>query len=99
MLAASPEKNRHRKSDDCSKANPPRKFHGWKPGWIDVSNFAEQSRDRIQQVSQNRADDKAGNHGDDVPAIIAARFCKHAGNECAEHRTVRVAMNPEQNWN
>src|SRR5438046_9196209 len=95
MLAASPEKNRHRKSDDCSEASPPGKFHGWKPGGFDVSNFAEQSRDRIQEIAQDRDDDEAGNHGDDVAAIIAARFRKHAGQENAEHRTVGVTTNSD----
>src|SRR5204863_3792751 len=99
MLAASPEKNRHRKSDDCSEANPPGKFYGWMRGGFDVSNIAKQSRDRIQEVAQNRDDDKAGNHGDEVAAIIAARFCEHAGQENAEHRTVSVAINSEYNRN
>src|SRR5438132_371217 len=47
MLAASPKKNRHRKSDDCSEADPPGKFHGWKPGRLDVSDLAEQSRVKL----------------------------------------------------
>src|SRR5437870_13874581 len=99
MLAASPEKNRHRKSDDCSEANPPGKFHGWKPGGLDVSNLVEQSRDRIQQVAQDRNDDKASYQGDDVAAIIAARLCQHAGQKNPEHRTVSVTVDTEHNRN
>src|SRR6266480_6597788 len=99
MLAASPEKNRHRKSDDRSKTKPPGKFHGWKPVGLDVSDLAEQSRDCIHEIAEDRDDDKAGYHGDEVAAIIAARFCEHAGQENAEHRAVSVTINSEHDRN
>src|SRR6266571_9481811 len=34
MLVAAPEKNRHRKSDDCSETDPPGKFHHRQPGGL-----------------------------------------------------------------
>src|SRR5712691_956633 len=34
VMLAAPEKNRHRKSDDCSETDPPGKFHHRQPGGL-----------------------------------------------------------------
>src|ERR1700720_2383606 len=99
MRATSPEKNRHEKRNDASEADPPRKFHRREPWRIDVGNLAEQSRDSVRQIAQDRNDDEANDHGDDVATIVAARFGEHAGEENSEDRAVGVTINPEHDRN
>src|SRR5581483_1075901 len=83
MLALRPEKNRHRKSDDCSEANPPREFHQRQPAWLFVKLCAEDARDVVRQSAQDGDDDEADDHGDDVAAIIATSFGENAAEEHA----------------
>ena len=64
-----------------------------------VADFQDSSCHGVRQIADNGDHDEAGNHGDDVSAIIAARFCEHAGQENAEHRTVSVTINSEHNRN
>jgi hypothetical protein len=47
------EKHRHRKGDDCSEADPPRKFHHRKPSRLRVevvSRAADDMRDVVGQA-------------------------------------------------
>src|SRR3981081_668315 len=99
MLAVSPEKNRHEKRDDCSEADPPREFHGRKPVWPDVGDFPKRSRNRVRQIADDRDDDEAGDHGENVSEIVAARFRQHAGEKNAENGAVGVTVNSDHDWN
>ena len=53
------------------------------------------SRDVVRQSAQDRDDDKARDHGDDVAAIVPARLGKHSAKKHTEKRAVGVAENPE----
>ena len=72
MLAVCPEKNRHEKRDDGSEADPPREFHGWEPMWPDVRDFPKRSRNRVRQIADDRDNDKADDHGENISKIVAA---------------------------
>src|SRR5438067_4602089 len=102
MLAASPEKNRHRKSDDCSEANPPGKFHRRQPTWrlvermfVRIADFQDSSCHSVRQIADNGDDNKTDDHGNDVAVIAATRFGEHARQENAEDGTVGVTVNTE----
>ena len=45
-----------------------------KPGRLGIRVCSENSRDVVRQAAQNRDDDEADDHGDDVAEIVAARF-------------------------
>src|SRR2546423_15571240 len=94
-LAVRPEKNCHQKSDDRSEADPPREFHYWEPAWLFVKFRANQGRDLIRQSAQDRHDDEAADHGDDVAAVVPARLGQHAPEKDAEDRAVGVPANSE----
>ena len=74
MLAGSPEKNRHGKRDDCSEANPPRKFHHGQPAGLRVEVRPNYPGDVVRQTAQDRHDQETDNHGDNVAAIVPARL-------------------------
>lgn len=95
MLARRPETNRDEKRDDGSETNPPREFHHRQPRRLFVEFCAEDSGDVVRQSAQDRHDDEAGHHGDDVAAIVAAHFREHSAKENAEERAVGVAENAE----
>ena len=71
MLATSPEQDRHTKSDDRSKANPPGKCQYRQPTRLLVELRAENTGDAIGQSAQDRDDDEAGDHGNDVAGVVA----------------------------
>src|ERR1700739_2515873 len=88
MLVASPEKNRHRKSDDCSEADPPGKFHYRQPTRLFVKLCPKKRGEIVRQSAQDRDHSESDYHGEDVAVIVAAGFGQHAGQEDAENRAV-----------
>src|SRR2546423_10478345 len=99
MLVASPEKNRHRKSDDGSEANPPREFQQGQPIRLGVELAAEKFGDLVWQAAENRDHDKPNDHREDVASIVSASFGQHAGEKYSENRAVGITVNPEHDRN
>src|SRR5436190_22513604 len=85
MFAPRPEKNRHAERDDSAEANPPGKFHYWQPARLLVELSAENAGDVVGKTAQNRDNDEADDHGDNVTAVIAARLGQHARKENSQH--------------
>src|SRR5438552_805852 len=98
-LAVRPEKNCHQKSDDRSEADPPREFHYWEPAWLFIKFRADHGRDLIRQSAQDRHDDEAADHGDDIAAVVPARLGQHSRKKDTEQRAVGVAENPKHDRN
>ena len=74
MLAAGSEQNGDEEGHDRAEADPPRKFHDGQPGRLGIKFAAENSGDVVRQAAQNRDNDKADNHRDDIAEVVAARF-------------------------
>ena len=85
MFAARLEKDSNAKSDDGTEANPPGKFHHRQPGRLRVELAAEKTGDVVGKTAQDRDDDEAHNHRDDVTAVIAARPGQHTRKENSQH--------------
>ena len=81
MLAGRPEKNCHRKSDDCSEANPPREFHYRQPVRLRVKARPKYPGDVVWQSAQDRDYDEADDHGDNIAAIVAASFGENSAEK------------------
>ena len=74
---ASSEQNRHGKRDDCAEANPPGKCHHRQPARLRVQLTAEQAGDVVRKTTQNRDDDEAQDHRDDVSHVVTAPLGEH----------------------
>ena len=93
------EHDRDTEGHDGSETDPPREFHRRQPIGFDVGNLAKDSRDRVREIAENRDHDKAGNHGNEIAAIVPARFRQHAREKNSENGAVSVTINPEHNRN
>src|SRR5439155_26340451 len=71
MFTSAPEQNRHGKRDDGAEADPPGKFHHRQPIRLRVQLTAEQAGNFIWKTTQNRNDDEAYDHRDDVSQVVA----------------------------
>src|SRR4029078_3277253 len=98
MLAPCFEQHRDGKRDDGAEANPPGKFHHRQPAWLRVQLTAEQASNIVRQTAQDRDNNEAYDHRDDVSQVVAASFSEHPTQENAEQRSVRVAEYPEHDW-
>src|SRR5262249_26729650 len=99
MLAARPEENGHAKSDDCSETDPPGKFYGWQPIRSHVGDAAEDSSNRIEEITDDRHDEKSDDHRDDVAKIVAPTAGKHSAKKNAEDRTISVGEDAQHDRN
>src|SRR5437773_6398902 len=95
MFTASPEQNSHRKGDDTPEADPPREFHHRQPARLMIDFRAENARDVVRQSAYNCDNDKAGDHSNEIAAIVSARLCQHAGEKDSEDGAVSVTVNAE----
>src|SRR5438552_4313555 len=98
MFAVSPEKNRHRKSDDGSETDPPGKFHGGQPIRLHVSDTPENSGDPVQQIANDGNEEKADDHCENIAQIAAASLSEHSTKKHAKEWTVGVSENAQNNW-
>ena len=89
------EQDRHKKRDDCSETNPPRECHHRKPVRLRISGCSENPSDVVRQSAQNRDDNKANDHRQNVPAIVPASFGQHPCEKNAEDRAVSVTVNSQ----
>src|SRR5438552_8419637 len=95
MLAAGLEQNRQRKSDDGAETNPPGKFDHRQPRRLRVELAPEKSGDVVGQTTQDRDNDEADNHVDDVAAVVAAALGNNSAEKNTKQRAVRVTKNPQ----
>ena len=77
MLAARLERNRHGKRDDGPEADPPGEYHHRQPARLTVQLTAEQAGNVVWQTAQNRDDNEACDHREDVSKVVAAPFGEH----------------------
>src|SRR6476659_10466408 len=99
MVAGRAEQNRYEKGDDGAEADPPRKFYDGQPFRLGIELTPEYFGQIVGKSAQNRDHDTAGNHGNEIAAIVAARFRQHAGEKNSENGAVSVTINPEHNRN
>ena len=95
MAACGSEKDRDEKGHDRAEEDPPGKFHEREPVGLLVEFRVENVGNLIRQAAQDRDDDEAGDHGEDVAPVVAASSRQHSGEKDTEERSVGVSKNAE----
>src|SRR5262249_227421 len=69
------------------------------PSRLRVDFRTENSGDVVWQTAQNRDDDEARDHRDNVAATIATRFGEHPGKKNSQHRAIGITVDSQNDRN